>query len=76
MTTQQSAEVQESFTEIRKIYRAKVVYYSMSGEGSITLFTQAVGFELARSVFNAMPWMWGRHGRISAIAEVPGVWVE
>jgi hypothetical protein len=69
-------EVQERFTEIRKIYRAKVVYYSMSGEASITLYTQAGGFELARSIFNGTTWMRDRHGRIAAITEVAGVWVE
>jgi hypothetical protein len=48
------------------------------GEGSqasITLYTQAGGFELARSVFAATTRMRDKHGRIAAIAEVPGVWV-
>jgi hypothetical protein len=37
---------------------------------------QVPGFELARSVFNATTWMRDKHGRIAAIAEVQGVWVE
>jgi hypothetical protein len=48
----------------------------MSGEASITLFTQAGGFDLARSVFAATTWMRDKHGRITAIAEVAGVWLE
>ena len=43
--------------------------------GSV-LFIQAGGFELARSVFNSAIWMREKHGRIDAIAEVSGVWVE
>jgi hypothetical protein len=47
----------------------------LSGEATATLYTQAGGFELARSVFAATTWMRDRHGRIAALAEVSGMWV-
>ena len=75
MDATQPNEVQERFADESKIYKARVVYLAMGSEASITLYTQAGGFELACATSNATPWMRDRHGRIVAIAEVPGVWV-
>ena len=60
----------------RHVYKAAVVYEIRGEEEKITLFTQATGFELARSIINGTDWMRIRHGRIISLGEVAGLWVE
>ncbi len=79
--SEQQSEIQtviqaEDLFGHRKIYKAIIEFIAHGDTVRITLFTQAPGFETARSVFNNTIYMTKDHGRIISIAEVNGSWVE
>ena len=60
----------------RHVYKA-VIEYEVRGETErITLFTQAPGFELAKTIIAGTDYMRKEHGRFVSLAEVAGLWVE